>query len=227
MTPASNHRNISRPATEPFLLSTPRDVKKPSPHHRRRSAGAAVLVFSTTDRASFEAIEEWKRKVEDVCGPIVMCVCQNKVDMIDESAVSPEEAEDLCRGLGLKFYRVCVKENFNVDNVFDYLVRQWSDCDRELVAAQAPAMDIREIARQTEIDRGEAVVSGAADAIASPGGKKAPAEPGHFVAPGMRHKGKKKKDEPGGEAFKLEPTKRRTGGKKSYSSRLKKSCVVS
>jgi len=186
-----------------------------------------VLVFSTTDRASFEAIEEWKRKVEDVCGPIVMCVCQNKVDMIDESAVSPEEAEDLCRGLGLKFYRVCVKENFNVDNVFDYLVRQWSDCDRELVAAHAPAMDIREIARQTEIDRGEAVVSGAADAIASPGGKKAPAEPGHFVAPGMRHKGKKKKDEPGGEAFKLEPTKRRTGGKKSYSSRLKKSCVVS
>ena len=43
----------------------------------------------------------------------------------------------------------------------------------------------------------------------------------------MKHKGKKKKDEPGGEAFKLEPTKRRTGGKKSYSSRLKKSCVVS
>ena len=89
-----------------------------------------MLVFSTTDRASFEAIEEWKRKVEDVCGPIVMCICQNKVDMIDESAVSPEEAEDLCRGLGLKFYRVCVKENFNVDNVLDYLVRQWSDCDR-------------------------------------------------------------------------------------------------
>ena len=40
-------------------------------------------------------------------------------------------------------------------------------------------------------------------------------------------KDEKKKDEPGGEAFKLEPTKRRTGGKKSYSSRLKKSCVVS
>jgi hypothetical protein len=80
--------------------------------------------------------------------------------------VAPEEAEDLCRGLGLKFYRVCVKENFNVDNVFDYLVRQWSDCDRELVAAQAPAMDIREIARKTEIDRGEAVVSGGCDCFA-------------------------------------------------------------
>ena len=120
-----------------------------------------MLVFSTTDRASFEAIEEWKRKVEDVCGPIVMCVCQNKVDMIDESAVAPEEAEDLCRRLGLKFYRVCVKENFNVDKVFDYLVEQWSHCDRDVRAAQAPAMDIREVARQTLIDRGEAVATAA------------------------------------------------------------------
>jgi len=49
---------------------------------------------------------------------------------------------------------------------------------------------------------------------------------GQHLSP-LPQKGKKKKDEPGGEAFKLEPTKRRTGGKKSYSSRLKKSCVVS
>ena len=98
-----------------------------------------MLVFSTTDRASFEAIEEWKRKVEDVCGPIVMCVCQNKVDMIDASAVAPEEAEDLCRRLGLKFYRVCVKENFNVDKVFDYLVEQWSHCDRDCLLYTSPS----------------------------------------------------------------------------------------
>ena len=182
-----------------------------------------MLVFSTTDRASFEAIEGWKRKVEDVCGPIVMCVCQNKVDMIDESAVAPEEAEDLCRRLGLKFYRVCVKENFNVDKVFDYLVEQWSNCDRDVRAAQAPAMDIREVARQTLIDRGEAVTTAPAAATAA-AGKKA-AEPGHFVAPGMRGKGNKKGGD-GGETLKLEPTKRRTTGKKKLSSRLKKSCVI-
>ena len=182
-----------------------------------------MLVFSTTDRESFEAIEGWKRKVEDVCGPIVMCVCQNKVDMIDESAVAPEEAEDLCRRLGLKFYRVCVKENFNVDKVFDYLVEQWSHCDRDVRAAQAPAMDIREVARQTLIDRGEAVATAPAAATAA-AGKKA-AEPGHFVAPGMRGKGKKKGGD-GRETLKLEPTKRRTTGKKKLSSRLKKSCVI-
>lgn len=29
-----------------------------------RGAGAAVIAFSTTDRASFEAVEMWKNKVQ-------------------------------------------------------------------------------------------------------------------------------------------------------------------
>ena len=44
-----------------------------------RGTGACALVFSTVDRASFEAVEKWKRKVEEQCGPIVMAMVQNKV----------------------------------------------------------------------------------------------------------------------------------------------------
>jgi small GTP-binding protein len=44
-----------------------------------RGTGACALVFSTVDRASFEAVEKWKRKVEEQCGPIVMVMVQNKV----------------------------------------------------------------------------------------------------------------------------------------------------
>lgn len=44
-----------------------------------RGTGACALVFSTVDRASFENIEKWKKKVEDECGPVVMCLVQNKV----------------------------------------------------------------------------------------------------------------------------------------------------
>ena len=46
-----------------------------------RGAGAAVLAFSTTDRASFEAVANWKRKIENECGPIAMCICQNKAGL--------------------------------------------------------------------------------------------------------------------------------------------------
>ena len=68
-----------------------------SPRIRSRSAGAAVLVFSTTDRASFDAIRRWRDKVEEQCGPIAMCICQNKVDLIDDAAVDPGEPEALAR----------------------------------------------------------------------------------------------------------------------------------
>ncbi len=47
-------------------------------------AGAAVIAFSTTDRASFEAAAKWKAKVAAECGDIAMVLVQNKVDMLDK-----------------------------------------------------------------------------------------------------------------------------------------------
>ncbi|EEH60279.1 uncharacterized protein MICPUCDRAFT_8379, partial [Micromonas pusilla CCMP1545] len=92
-----------------------------------RGAGAAVIVFSTTDRASFDAVRSWKQKLsEEVGDDVATCVVQNKgaSHLTPACAVEPGEAETLARELGVKFFRACVKENFNVDNVFDYLVDQ-------------------------------------------------------------------------------------------------------
>ena len=44
-----------------------------------RGAGAAVLAFSTTDRASFDALATWKGKIEAECGDIAIALVQNKV----------------------------------------------------------------------------------------------------------------------------------------------------
>jgi Ras-related protein Rab-23 len=44
-----------------------------------RGAGAAVIVFSTTDRASFDAVRSWKQKLsEEVGDDVATCVVQNK-----------------------------------------------------------------------------------------------------------------------------------------------------
>ncbi|KAJ7553073.1 hypothetical protein O6H91_06G083600 [Diphasiastrum complanatum] len=53
-----------------------------------RGAKAAVLCFSTSDRASFEAIKAWRKKVEEVCGKIPMVLVQNKVDLLEQAAVT-------------------------------------------------------------------------------------------------------------------------------------------
>jgi len=52
-----------------------------------RGAQACVVAFSTTDRASFDAVKKWKRKVEDECGHIPMVLVQNKIDLLHEAQV--------------------------------------------------------------------------------------------------------------------------------------------
>ena len=47
-----------------------------------------MLAFSTTDRASFEAVETWKRKVENEVGEIPMVLVQNKIDLVNQAQVT-------------------------------------------------------------------------------------------------------------------------------------------
>ena len=52
----------------------------------------------------------------------VFCACAcAQVDLIDDAAMSKEEAEALAERIKLKFYRTSVQENYNVDEVFTYL----------------------------------------------------------------------------------------------------------
>lgn len=90
-----------------------------------RGAQACVLVFSTTDRESFEAISSWKEKVEAEVGDIPTVLVQNKIDLLDETVLKNEEAEGLAKRLKLRFYRTSVKEDLNVNEVFKYLAEKY------------------------------------------------------------------------------------------------------
>lgn len=104
-----------------------------------RGAQACVLTFSTTDRFSFEAVKDWKKKVENECGEIPTVLVQNKIDLMDQAVVSlwvdlnvvepsnfklwtfSEESEALARNLGVRLFRTSVKEDLNVAGVFRFL----------------------------------------------------------------------------------------------------------
>ncbi|CAI9728799.1 ras-related protein Rab-23 [Octopus vulgaris] len=90
-----------------------------------RGAQICILVFSTVDRESFEAIEGWKQKVEEEVGSIITVIVQNKIDLIDEAVVQIQEAEALSQKLQLRFYRISVKDNLNVNEVFRYLAEKY------------------------------------------------------------------------------------------------------
>ncbi|XP_015788392.1 ras-related protein Rab-23 [Tetranychus urticae] len=92
-----------------------------------RGAQACVIVFSTTDRESFDSVVSWKKKVEYECGQIPMALVQNKMDLISRSKVSRDEVDSLARSIRLKVFRTSVKENLNVDSVFSYLAESYVD----------------------------------------------------------------------------------------------------
>ncbi|XP_072942832.1 ras-related protein Rab-23 [Epargyreus clarus] len=83
-----------------------------------RGAHACVLTFSTTDRDSFLALHSWKLKVENECGEIPTIIVQNKIDLMDQCVVGPDEAELVARALGCRLMRASVKEDVNVAAVF-------------------------------------------------------------------------------------------------------------
>ncbi|PIK51932.1 putative ras-related protein [Apostichopus japonicus] len=65
--------------------------------------------------------QKWKKKV----GQIPLVLVQNKIDLVEEAVLEPEEAEALAKRLKLRFYRTSVKENLNVEEVFRYLTEKY------------------------------------------------------------------------------------------------------
>ncbi|KAG8040900.1 hypothetical protein G9C98_001888 [Cotesia typhae] len=61
------------------------------------------------------------RKVENECGEIPTVLVQNKIDLIDQCQIDPNEAERLGRALGCKLLRTSVKEDVGVVSVFRHL----------------------------------------------------------------------------------------------------------
>jgi len=90
-----------------------------------RGAQACVVAFSTTDRESLLAVRKWRGKVEDECGDIPMVLVQNKIDLISQAEVNSQEAERLAQEARMKLYRTSVKEDLNVDLVFQHLAENY------------------------------------------------------------------------------------------------------
>ena len=90
-----------------------------------RGAAAAVFAFSTIDRDSFMNVAKWRQKVEAQCGTsIVMVMVQTKFDLMNEAAVSKEEAEGLAAKMKIPFFRVSTKDDFNVTQLFDFVANE-------------------------------------------------------------------------------------------------------
>lgn len=106
-----------------------------------RGAAGCVVAFSTTDRDSFDAVGTWISKVEAEVQNVPMVLVQNKIDLVDQAVMTPDEANALAEKVKLKFYRTSVQENFKVTEVFQYLAEKYLEkrkAEENAAKARAP-----------------------------------------------------------------------------------------
>jgi Ras-related protein Rab-23 len=93
-----------------------------------RGADACLIVFSLTDRDSFNQVKSWHHKMTQECGNIPTALVMSKIDLKDNRKVSFEEAEKLSKELKIKLFKVSSKEGIQVEECFEYLaIKHYND----------------------------------------------------------------------------------------------------
>jgi len=92
-----------------------------------QDAAGAIIAFSSVDRDSFASVETWRKKMALAgCDNIPVILAQNKVDLIDNDnpIIREKEINAIANKLNLKLFKISVKENLNITQVFEDLVIQ-------------------------------------------------------------------------------------------------------
>jgi len=90
-----------------------------------RNGEAFLLVFSVTDRSSFEEINKFYNQILRVKDrtEFPMILVGNKSDLEYERTVSTSEGQELARQLKINYLETSAKQRTNVDQAFQDLVR--------------------------------------------------------------------------------------------------------
>lgn len=97
-------------------------------------ADAVVLVYSVTDRRSFDLIDQLHQLIVRVGGANVppVIVLANKADLLHMRRVEPQQGPQLAAALGCVFYEVSASEDYNqVHGAFQVLCCQLAKQQRQ------------------------------------------------------------------------------------------------
>jgi Ras-related protein Rab-23 len=84
-------------------------------------ADAALVVFSLTDKNSFDSVKKWVGKVRTECDDIPIALVMSKIDLLEQAVISDKMAVELAKEVGLNLYKVSSKDNVMVNEVFEVL----------------------------------------------------------------------------------------------------------
>jgi len=90
-----------------------------------RGAVGGLLVYSVTDRISFEHLEKWLEELTNHADPgILVMLVGNKADLQNDRKVTTQEGKDFAQKNGLSFIETSAKTGSNTDKAFEKTVQE-------------------------------------------------------------------------------------------------------
>jgi small GTP-binding protein len=85
-----------------------------------KTSSLAFILYSITDRNSFDDIEKWVKELKINCSPdIKIFLIGNKSDLENERIISKLEGENLCKKFGFEYFiETSAKTGFNAKEIF-------------------------------------------------------------------------------------------------------------
>ena len=93
-----------------------------------RGAHGIIVVYDTTDKASFTNVKQWLAEIERyACSSVNKLLVGNKNDLPQNRAVSTEEAQKFADEMGIELIETSAKTATNVQESFMKMARQIKD----------------------------------------------------------------------------------------------------
>ncbi len=88
-----------------------------------QGSNASIAVYDVTSRDSLLALPEWIMSLREVCGNIPILVVGNKIDLVDQRAVSRMDAEALASRFTCMHDEASAKTGDKVEAIFAKIAR--------------------------------------------------------------------------------------------------------
>ncbi|KAI5171161.1 GTP-binding nuclear protein Ran [Nematocida sp. LUAm3] len=85
-------------------------------------ADGGIIMFDTTSRITYKNVPNWYRDLRNICPDIPLCLCGNKVDIVDRK-VKPAQMKDR-KSMKIAYFDISAKSNYNYDKPFLYLTKK-------------------------------------------------------------------------------------------------------
>ena len=96
-----------------------------------KEASAAILVYDITRKDSFEQIQQyWASQLkENSPSNIILALCGNKSDLIEEEKVDEEEARNYAQEINAIFYPTSAKNDSGITDLFLQIAKKYTNSD--------------------------------------------------------------------------------------------------